>query len=161
MPFNAMPPATTARTWRVLSQCAAGLAAAALVACGDGYRGYFIWGNPPPAQEDDAGLVVVITKARLNTAREAVWLSEHHKAVQQSSAALQSELARLQTTDEARCEPGATVYELVLQWPQRAERYRSNNWSCSAAPSAPAAQIKDYISAADLANFAQQLAQEQ
>lgn len=151
--------ASQARIGHALAQCAAGLGIAALLAaCGDGYRGYFIWGNKPPAEDDDSGLVIIITKAQLSGAQELRQLSRHQTQLQHSSAALQSELARLQTTDEARCELGAVVYELELQWPQRAERYRSNNWSCSAAP---AVQIKDYISVADLASFAQQLAKEQ
>lgn len=144
---------------RALAQCAAVLGIAALLAaCGDGYRGYFIWGNKPPAEEDDSGLVIIVTKAQLSGAQEVRQLSRHQTQLQQSSAALQGELARLHTTDEAGCELGAVVYELLLQWPQRTERYRSNNWSCSAAP---AVQVKDYISATDLASFAQQLAKEQ
>ncbi|THJ33707.1 hypothetical protein E8K88_08570 [Lampropedia aestuarii] len=147
------------RIGHVLAQCAASLGMAALLmACGDGYRGYFIWGNKPPAEDDDSGLVIIITKSQLSAAQEVRPLNRYQTKLQHSSAALQSELSRLQTTDEARCELGAVVYELELQWPQRAERYRSNNWSCSAAP---AVHIKDYISAVDLARFAQQLAKEQ
>lgn len=159
MPQTTTSPRAAKRGLCLIGRCAAVLVLTlALAACGDGYRGYFIWGNPPQPDDDEAGLVIVITKAQLNLAQETVTISTAKKAVSQTSAALQAELARLHTTDATGCEPGGTVYELELQKPHSTQRYRSHNWVCNAAASA---QVKDYISSADLAYFAQLFFKEQ
>lgn len=156
---NAIPNATPARPHRLARSAAVLALAALLVACGDGYRGYFVWGNKPPQNEDDdSGLVVVITKAQLSSSQTVTSSSSQQQAMRTASAAVKDELARLFTTDEIGCEPGAVVYELQLQSRRMTERYRSSNWYCKNAPAVP---VKDYISASDLARFAALLGQEQ
>ncbi|RMX11449.1 hypothetical protein EBQ34_10250 [Vandammella animalimorsus] len=136
---------------------AASMAAALawLNACGDGYsvEGGLVW-RPRP-NDDDARVIVTVTKSQLDTWRQQQPLHTQQQQLAQLNPKAQQALARLRLSAPRQCEAGATVYELRLADASGAQRYRSANWACG--PDAEQG-LNGYIATEDLQRLGELLA---
>ncbi|WP_144011707.1 hypothetical protein [Vandammella animalimorsus] len=136
----------------------ASMAAAALwlSACGDGYsvEGGLVW-RPRPSDDDDARVIVTVTKSQLDTWRQQQPLHSQQQPLAGLSPQAQQALARLRLSAPGQCEAGATVYELRLADASGAQRYRSANWACG--PDAEQG-LNGYIATEDLQRLGELLA---
>ncbi|WP_143326180.1 hypothetical protein [Vandammella animalimorsus] len=154
-PAPCPPPHRRATLRRLAAAASMAAALAWLSACGDGYsvEGGLVW-RPRPS-DDDARVIVTVTKSQLDTWRQQQPLHSQQQPLARLSPQAQQALARLRLSAPRQCEAGATVYELRLADASGAQRYRSANWACG-----PDAQqgLSGYIATEDLQRLGELLA---